>query len=123
MNSTNHTPAEAKGFPDSVSRRPGRWSHGVGSARKNPPAVRTAGPILWGTEELCGRASSRPRDTDRETWPPAPVGRLGASMPQQQPASKPTGTGKREIPDKLYFRIGEVARLCGVPTYVLRFWE
>ena len=28
-----------------------------------------------------------------------------------------------EIPDKLYFRIGEVARLCQVPTYVLRFWE
>jgi DNA-binding transcriptional MerR regulator len=28
-----------------------------------------------------------------------------------------------EIPDKLYFRIGEVARLCEVPTYVLRFWE
>jgi DNA-binding transcriptional MerR regulator len=27
------------------------------------------------------------------------------------------------IPDKLYFRIGEVARLCGVPAYVLRFWE
>jgi DNA-binding transcriptional MerR regulator len=28
-----------------------------------------------------------------------------------------------EIPDKLYYRIGEVARLCGVETYVLRFWE
>ena len=28
-----------------------------------------------------------------------------------------------EIPDKLYFRIGEVARLAGVETYVLRFWE
>ena len=28
-----------------------------------------------------------------------------------------------EIPDKLYFRIGDVARLCEVPTYVLRFWE
>lgn len=27
------------------------------------------------------------------------------------------------IPDKLYFRIGEVARLCHLPTYVLRFWE
>ncbi|HSM87584.1 MAG TPA: MerR family transcriptional regulator [Candidatus Limnocylindrales bacterium] len=27
------------------------------------------------------------------------------------------------IPDKLYFRIGEVSRLCGLPTYVLRFWE
>src|SRR4051812_31886852 len=27
------------------------------------------------------------------------------------------------IPDKLYFRIGEVARLCDLPAYVLRFWE
>jgi len=28
-----------------------------------------------------------------------------------------------EIPDKLYFRIGDVAKLCEVPAYVLRFWE
>ncbi len=28
-----------------------------------------------------------------------------------------------EIPDKLYFRIGEVARLAGVQPYVLRYWE
>ena len=27
------------------------------------------------------------------------------------------------IPDKLYFRVGEVSRLIGVPAYVLRFWE
>ena len=27
------------------------------------------------------------------------------------------------IPDKQYFRIGEVARLAGVKTHVLRFWE
>jgi len=27
------------------------------------------------------------------------------------------------IPDKLYFRIGEVAELCRLPAYVLRFWE
>ena len=27
------------------------------------------------------------------------------------------------IPDRLYFRIGDVARICGVETYVLRFWE
>ncbi len=27
------------------------------------------------------------------------------------------------IPDKLYFRIGEVSRLCRLPAYVLRFWE
>lgn len=27
------------------------------------------------------------------------------------------------IPEKLYFRIGEVAQLCRLPAYVLRFWE
>jgi len=27
------------------------------------------------------------------------------------------------IPDKLYFRIGDVAELCSLPSYVLRFWE
>ncbi len=28
-----------------------------------------------------------------------------------------------EIPDKLYFRIGEVSQLVGVEAYVLRYWE
>ena len=28
-----------------------------------------------------------------------------------------------EIPDKLYFRIGEVAGLLAVEPYVLRYWE
>lgn len=28
-----------------------------------------------------------------------------------------------EIPDKLYFRIGEVSGLVGVEPYVLRYWE
>ena len=27
------------------------------------------------------------------------------------------------IPDRLYFKIGDVARICKVETYVLRFWE
>ena len=28
-----------------------------------------------------------------------------------------------QIPDKLYFKIGEVAQLMGVEPYVLRYWE
>lgn len=28
-----------------------------------------------------------------------------------------------DIPDKLYFRIGEVSRIAKVPSSVLRFWE
>src|SRR6202012_1415153 len=31
--------------------------------------------------------------------------------------------GTPEIPDKLYFRIGEVSELLGVEPYVLRYWE
>ncbi|HEV8341823.1 MAG TPA: MerR family transcriptional regulator [Candidatus Binatia bacterium] len=27
------------------------------------------------------------------------------------------------LPDKLYFKIGEVSRILGVEPYVLRFWE
>ncbi len=27
------------------------------------------------------------------------------------------------IPDRLYFKIGDVAKICEVETYVLRFWE
>jgi DNA-binding transcriptional MerR regulator len=27
------------------------------------------------------------------------------------------------VPDKLYYRIGEVESLTGVPAYVLRYWE
>ena len=44
-------------------------------------------------------------------------------MAHQEPIGRRTQTGTREIPDKLYFRIGEVAQLCDVPAYVLRFWE
>jgi DNA-binding transcriptional MerR regulator len=36
---------------------------------------------------------------------------------------KSSGATDPVIPDKLYFRIGEVARLCRLPAYVLRFWE
>lgn len=32
-------------------------------------------------------------------------------------------TVRDAIPDKLYFRIGEVAKLAGIKPYVLRFWE
>ena len=43
-------------------------------------------------------------------------------MPQQQSIRKRQSSGP-VIPDKLYFRIGEVADLCDLPAYVLRFWE
>lgn len=31
--------------------------------------------------------------------------------------------GVKPIPDKLYFRIGDVAEIVGVKPYVLRYWE
>ena len=37
-------------------------------------------------------------------------------VPAPSPESRP-------IPDRLYYRIGEVASLCGVAPSVLRFWE
>ncbi len=42
------------------------------------------------------------------------------------PRKKSSDKNKQDeifIPDKLYFRIGEVATLCRLPAYVLRFWE
>jgi DNA-binding transcriptional MerR regulator len=44
-------------------------------------------------------------------------------MTQHQTIRRNTASSAAEIPDKLYFRIGEVSRLCDVPAYVLRFWE
>lgn len=52
---------------------------------------------------------------------------------QQDPAAsnaslreRPTPTAAElpsEVPDRLYFRIGEVSTITGVPPYVLRYWE
>jgi DNA-binding transcriptional MerR regulator len=42
---------------------------------------------------------------------------------EKKKRSKARGASDPIIPDKLYFRIGEVASLCRLPAYVLRFWE
>lgn len=34
-----------------------------------------------------------------------------------------TPSFQKELPNKLYFKVGEVSDLVGVPAYVLRFWE
>jgi DNA-binding transcriptional MerR regulator len=39
-----------------------------------------------------------------------------------QPSQK-RALDQPQIPDRLYFKIGDVARICEVETYVLRFWE
>jgi DNA-binding transcriptional MerR regulator len=45
------------------------------------------------------------------------------SVPENTAEQTTGSAGMQEIPDKLYFRIGEVARLAGIKPYVLRFWE
>jgi len=42
---------------------------------------------------------------------------MAMQLPQDRAPGSPL------IPDRLYFKIGDVARICGVETYVLRFWE
>ena len=39
------------------------------------------------------------------------------------PGNEELAAGQPEIPDKLFFRIGEVSQLVGVEAYVLRYWE
>src|SRR5712671_4484352 len=43
--------------------------------------------------------------------------------PRTKAATRKHRSAEVIIPEKLYFRIGEVARLCRLPAYVLRFWE
>ena len=42
---------------------------------------------------------------------------------RKKTSKRPARNAEVIIPDKLYFRIGEVASLCRLPAYVLRFWE
>src|SRR5712672_4697165 len=43
--------------------------------------------------------------------------------PRGKSAVKSVSATDVVVPDKLYFRIGEVSTLCALPAYVLRFWE
>lgn len=42
---------------------------------------------------------------------------MPTQLAQKRAANSPV------IPDRLYFKIGDVARICELETYVLRFWE
>ena len=58
---------------------------------------------------------SRPPRSQLE---PAP----GNLPPRERPSPASPET-LSEVPDRLYFRIGEVSDITGVPPYVLRYWE
>jgi DNA-binding transcriptional MerR regulator len=59
-------------------------------------------------------------------------GRSRETSPQRKPEATPDARRDRDaktavelpaIPEKIYFRIGEVAHLVGVEPHVLRYWE
>lgn len=45
------------------------------------------------------------------------------SMAKAKRSTAKRGATEVIVPDKLYFRIGEVSELANLPAYVLRFWE
>ena len=49
--------------------------------------------------------------------------KIGDAMETPEGIDKPALVSPADIPNKLYFKIGEVARLTGVKPYVLRYWE
>jgi DNA-binding transcriptional MerR regulator len=50
--------------------------------------------------------------------------RLPSDLPMATHSSpKRVASAPVTIPDRLYFKIGDVAEICGLETYVLRFWE
>lgn len=62
---------------------------------------------------LGGSSGSRERERERERAP----------VPARRDKEQKTVVELPAIPDKLYFRIGEVANLVGVEPHVLRYWE
>lgn len=65
---------------------------------------------------------SRVRNAGRAARNCMGTSRARISARRAAAAKSTTGT-EVLIPEKLYFRIGEVAQLCRLPAYVLRFWE
>ena len=51
--------------------------------------------------------------------------REGQGYPRSHPGVAPQYGEKRgfSIPEKLYFKIGEISQITGVEPYVLRYWE
>lgn len=78
-----------------------------------------AGPAL-----LPGATTRTPSQQSSPAATPAPVtddedDGTDSNGADASDVATPTGP----IPDKLYFRIGEVAQLVGVDAHVLRYWE
>lgn len=59
----------------------------------------------------------------QNTFRPSRRFRTTGMSPKKKTAARRGTQAVVVVPDKLYFRIGEVAELCLLPAYVLRFWE
>src|SRR5271163_573218 len=110
-----------------------RSSISRGSKRTGTLCSRAKSTISWmrGPVEpftIKMRSSGRPaRRASRTGWIPESgdimIRVLAMSVPENTAEQTSPPMTPQEIPDKLYFRIGEVARLAGIKPYVLRFWE
>jgi DNA-binding transcriptional MerR regulator len=81
---------------------------------RRPLAVYGAATLVTFTAEAGQAARYTPRKPDK---------RSKEKRKQMAVRSKSAKAQAPVVPEKLYFRIGEVADLCKLPTYVLRFWE
>jgi DNA-binding transcriptional MerR regulator len=66
------------------------------------------------TVRFLGGSSGSQREKEREPQ---------RALPSRKDKDQKTVVELPAIPDKLYFRIGEVANLVGVEPHVLRYWE
>jgi DNA-binding transcriptional MerR regulator len=70
-----------------------------------------------------GGDGTRPRDEGGLRSAPKPAPKPTAFAPPKRDREQRTLEELPAIPDKIYFRIGEVAHLVGVEPHVLRYWE
>jgi len=77
----------------------------------------------WKNEGLSGTPARARNAIGSEAQPAMPATSRTPMSSRNKAAAKSAKTTDVVIPDKLYFRIGEVAQLCRLPAYVLRFWE
>jgi len=101
--------------------------HAVQAAADIPDAGAHGGggePTTSGGGEAAAMAAETPASSTKRARTKAPKAEAAQSTVDANGAMQDDLAGPaEEIPDKLYFRIGEVARLAGIKPYVLRFWE
>ena len=72
-----------------------------------------------------GKTEEAPKVAGEVTKGEEPVSENPAPdpAPQRERVAVQAAEPPVEVPDRLYFRIGEVSSITGVPPYVLRYWE